>query len=102
MNNAVTENNSNKTEATQTGGTPLLSRLEVLEKLSDCITLVHTKIKKGRTRKGDKDRQTMLKTLGYLTSVHLAGIKDMELDELEKRIAALEEQKTREMERVRE
>ncbi len=74
-------------------GTPLLSRAEVLGKLAECINLVHDKIKKGRIRETDKQKQDLLKTQGYLTGIYLGGLKDMEIEQLTERIQKLENER---------
>ncbi len=100
MNETQTGNKPDKMPQNTGVGTPLLSRAEVLTKLAECINLVHGKIKKGRIRETDKQKQDMLKTQGYLTGIYLQGLKDMEIEQLTERIEKLEQQK--EKERVRE
>lgn len=78
------------------GGTPLLSRAEVLMKLAECISMVHDKVKKGRIRETDKQKHDMLKVQGYLTGIYLQGLKDLEIDQLAERIERLEKAKEKE------
>jgi len=91
MDNPTAPKTDNSNTQNNTKGTPILSRVEVLAKLAECINLVHDKIIKGRVRKTDKQKETMLKTQGYLTGIYFQGLKDQELDEIKERIARLEQ-----------
>lgn len=96
MNEAVNTNQSNKKAEMDREGVPLLSRTEVLEKLAGCINMVHQKVKTGRIRNTDKQKHDMLKVQGYLTGIYLQGLKDLEIDQLVKRIEKLEQAKEKE------
>jgi hypothetical protein len=74
---------------------PILSRATVLKMLGECISSVHHKLRVGRNRSTEKDKlkQEMLRVQGYLSSVYLAGLRDLEMQELDDRLKALEEAK---------
>ncbi len=88
------ENNDKITQSNK-GGTPLMSREQVLQLLGVCINQVHDKLKTGRIRSSAKDkaRQDMQKIQGYLTGIYLQGLKDLELEQLAERIEKLERER---------
>lgn len=78
---------------TQNGDiSPIPTRTDVLKMLGECIRSVHHKLRRGRSKDIQKDKlkQEMLRVQGYLTSVYLGGLKDLELEELNARILKLE------------
>jgi hypothetical protein len=93
MINPITPKNETSNTQIKTEGTPILTRAEVLAKLAECINMVHAKIKKGRIRETDKQKETMLKTQGYLTGIYLQGLKDMEMQDITERIVRLEQER---------
>ncbi len=90
MNNPITPKKENCKGQINEEDTPILTRTEVLAKLAECINMVHAKIKKGRIRSTDKQKESMLKVQGYLTGIYLQGLNSMEIEELAKKISALE------------
>lgn len=75
--------------------TRILSRQDVLKMLGECITSVHKKLRTGRNRDKEKDKfkENMLRAQGYLSSVYLGGLKDLEMEELNERLSKLEEER---------
>lgn len=67
-------------------------RDSILRKLENAIEIAHNKIIKGRVRdkNTEKVKQSWAKVLAQCANVYLAGIKDREIEALEKRIEALE------------
>lgn len=96
MNEEIKGEKNDKITPGNTEGTPL-SRTEILQKLSESIQLMHNRIMKGRSRntKNDKLKQEWLRALGYISSVYLAGLKDLEIEQLTERIERLEKEKER-------
>lgn len=87
----------NDEKAQKQADTHILTREDVLRMLGECITSVHHKLRRGRTRSLEKDKfkETMLRAQAYLSSVYLAGLKDLELVELNERIERLEAARSR-------
>ncbi len=73
----------------------LLSREEVLVRLSEAISVVYYKSITGRIRDTDKDelRLKWLKAQGYLAGVFLSGLKDLNYDKLSERITKIERER---------
>ena len=92
MNNTVTQENKNQKTQTEGRGTlPILARQQVLSMLGECLGQIHEKLQHGRIRDKDTARQSMLKIQGYLSGIYLGGLKDLEIEELNERIAKLEQ-----------
>lgn len=70
----------------------ILSRDDVLKILGDCINALKQKSVSGRFRDLDleKARDAKVRLMIYGCQVFLSGIKDKELEDLEKRIVDLE------------
>lgn len=98
MNNTVTQEIKNQNTQTEGRGTlPILSREQVLSMIGECLGQIHGKLQHGRIRTTDKDkaRNDLLKVQGYLSGIYLQGLKDLELEQLNERIAALEAERAR-------
>ncbi len=69
-----------------------LNRVNILEALSYHILLIDRRISGERFREqdGDKTRISYFRALAYAIAIYGTLLKDAELEELEKRIAALE------------
>jgi len=70
----------------------MLSREEVLGKLSECINSLQKKSISGRLKDPDteKFRDNKMRLTIYACSTYLSGIKDQELQDLEVRLTKLE------------
>jgi flagellar motility protein MotE (MotC chaperone) len=79
-------------ETPQGGETP--SRDEVLSLLEDGMREAHEKVKSGRVydAENEKVRQKWIRTLAYAAGQYRQLKKDEDLEELDERLAALEEQ----------
>lgn len=73
-----------------------MSRAEILETLSYHILLIDRRISGERFREqdGDKTRISYFRAIAYAMAIYGTLLKDAELEDLEKRIAALESVKT--------
>jgi hypothetical protein len=94
MVNDIEEQSDKNTQSAEGTSTPVPSRDEIMEILSDAISVAHKKINGGRTKHADRDRLKIdwVKVLGYISNIYLSGLKDQELEKLSERIKRLEEQ----------
>jgi hypothetical protein len=88
------ESNSNN-HSILDSNTPM-SRAEILETLSYHILLIDRRVSGERFREqdGDKTRISYFRALAYAMAIYGTLLRDAELEDLEKRISALESVKT--------
>ena len=82
-----------KTETTTP--TPLIDRTEVLGALAELIEIAKNKGVSGRVKNPQTERVRIdwIKTAIHGIATYLSGLKDMDLDEINKRLEALEHAK---------